>query len=238
MALPPATNGPQPGGPSQPTTPAPNAEPAKPPLELLSEAVYVLMKSSEDDYEWMCTGALVAKDVVLTAGHCLGDPFVAWEVVAPLAKDKPRVSASYSAALGYGGDDPSAPDIGFLKLDTPIELPAYAQMTDISERVDKGEKLTGVAIVRTDEEPLAPFKSVDNLEISSTKNIGYEQGISTPFFTHGGDSGAGLFLVENGRATHKLVGIARNPEQSRKLDHFTRLGTDFKKWFDENVNGE
>jgi hypothetical protein len=234
MTLPPASNPTQPGNPTTPS-PSTNNEPAKPPLEMLSEVVYVFQKDY-DGNDYMCTGVLVAKDIVLTAGHCLDDNmFESFEVLTS-KKDK-RISVKDARWLGTGGD-PSDPDVGLLRLEAAIELPAYAEITDITERVEKGEKLTGVAIVRTAEEMEAPLKAVENLQIGSATKFGYEQGISTPLFSNGGDSGAGLFLVENGRTTHKLVGIERNPDQDRKLDHFTRLGPQFKQWFDENVKGD
>ncbi len=204
---------------------------------MLTEVVYVFQKDY-DGNDYMCTGVLVAKDLVLTAGHCLDDSmFESFSVLAPLVEDKPRVWAKEVYILGTG-DGAADPDVGVLRLHEPIELPAYAQITDITDRVEKGEKLTGVAIVRTEEEMEAPLKSVENLTIGSTTAFGYEHGISTPMFSQGGDSGAGLFLVENGRTTHKLVGIARNPEQSRKIDHFTRLGAHFKEWFDESTQSD
>ena len=235
--FPPATNTPQQGtGPAQNGTTAKPA--AKPALEVLTEATYVLMKGW-DGSDWMCTGALVSKDVVVTAAHCLDESmFESWEVVAPLAKDKPRVRASNPRLMSYEFENPAEPDIGFLRLDEPIELPAYAQLTDVTQRVEKGEKLTATAIVRKEEDFEAPFKSVDGLELSSTTTRGYEHGLVTPYFSHGGDSGAGLYLVENGQVTHKLIGIARQPEPKEKLDHFTRVDADFLAWLDEHTNGE
>ncbi len=108
-------------------------------------------------------------------------------------------------------------------------------MLDVTERVEKGEKLTATTIVRTEEDFEAPFKSVDELALSSTTERGYDHGFGTPYFSHGGDSGAGLYLVENGQVTHKLIGVARQPEPSTKLDHFTRIDADFLAWFDGNT---
>ena len=86
------------------------------------------------------------------------------------------------------------------------------------------------AVVRTAEKPEAPLHTGPNVEVSSTVELGYEHGIGTPMFSNGGDSGAGLFLVENGKLTHKLVGVARQPEPARNLDHFTRIDAGFLAW--------
>ena len=62
-----------------------------------AEVVYVLMRDDLGQ-RWFCTGTLVAKDRVVTAAHCLeSDKFVSWEIVAPLAPGKPRVSATSMA---------------------------------------------------------------------------------------------------------------------------------------------
>jgi hypothetical protein len=215
-------------GTSPPSTP-------KDPKAMLEEVVYVFM-DHYDGGHYMCTGTLVAKDIVVTAGHCLDESaFHNWEIVAPLAKGKPGVSASNPAWMGDDYEAVENPDIGFLRLDDPIELPAYATLTDITSRVEKGEKITALAIVRDKEDFEAPFKVVSGLSVTSTTKYAYSHGFGTPIFSKGGDSGAGLFLVENGQPTHKLIGVARQPDPARKLDHFTRIDADFLEWLDENT---
>lgn len=231
--FPPATKTPQVPSttPAKPGGDKPQQGPGKDPKSVLTEVTYVLMNDYEGGH-WMCTGTLVAKDRVITAAHCLDEGrFTNWQIVAPLAKDKPRVSASSPTSFSEDYGDIANPDIGFLKLDDPIDLPAYATLTDVSARVEKGEKLEAVAIVRTAEEFEAPFKAVTGLSVSSTTKLGYDHGIGAPIFSHGGDSGAGLFLVENGQPTHKLIGVARQPDPDAKLDHFTRVDADFLDWF-------
>ena len=199
-----------------------------------AEVVYVLMRDQEFDL-WFCTGTLVAKNKVVTASHCL-DPemFRSYEIVAPLAPGKPRVSASKPKIFGGDPEVVENPDIGFLTLDTSIELPRYAQLTDVVAQVEAGEQLTGVAVVRTAEKPEAPLAMSQYLPLSSTVALGYTHGFGTPYFSNGGDSGAGLFLVENGQPTHKLIAVARQPEPDRDLDHFTRIGPEFLGWYAAN----
>jgi len=68
------------------------------------------------------------------------------------------------------------------------------------------------------------------MPVSSDVDNGYVHGISTPYFSKGGDSGSGLFEVIGGKRTHRLLGIARQPEPDKELDHFTRIDADFMAW--------
>jgi hypothetical protein len=200
-------------------------------LQVLREEVYLVGKGYDGE-DWICTGSLVAKNIVVTAAHCLEDGKIEnWKVIAPHADGSPQVTASTANRMSDGFDDVSQPDIGLLWLDQDIVVPTYAVLTDVTDRIAKGEKLTATVVVRTAEERDPPMKEVDNLNVQSTVDRGYDHGIATQNFSHGGDSGAGLFLVENGQVTHKLIGVARQPEQSENLDHFTRIDSDVLQWF-------
>jgi hypothetical protein len=213
---------------SQPVNePAPSADPGP-----HAEVVYVLMRDHLQR-QWFCTGTLVAKNRVVTAAHCLeADKFVSWEIVAPLAPGKPRVSASNPKVFGGSFEDVANPDIGWLTLSNDIVLPVYAQLTDVVAQVESGANVLATAVVRTDKTPEAALFTEATMTVSSTVQYGYEHGFGTPIFSKGGDSGAGLFLVENGKITHKLIGVARQPDPERELDHFTRIGAAFMAWYD------
>jgi hypothetical protein len=239
------TSEPAPAPAAPPTVAPPATQPAKPPAAesmgqptvappregAFAEVVYVFMKDQQARL-WFCTGTLVAKTTVVTAAHCLDQTmFVSYEIVAPGAPSKPRVAATKPTSFSTGFEDVANPDIGFLTLSKPVELSAYAELTDVTARVDAGEQLSVAAVVRTAEKAEAPLQQSASLPLSSTVELGYEHGFGTPMFTNGGDSGAGLFLVENGERTHKLVGVARQPEPARSIDHFTRIDASFLAWY-------
>jgi hypothetical protein len=147
------------------------------------------------------------------------------------------VRAVSPASFGGTFEDVANPDIGFLKLESPIELSAYGEPTDVVARVEAGEDIRALAVVRTAEKPEAPLHESEILPVTSTVEFGYEHGFGTPIFSNGGDSGAGLFLVENGKRTHKLIGVARQPDPARQLDHFTRIDAAFLAWYGERQAG-
>jgi hypothetical protein len=196
------------------------------------EVVYLFMRG-HDNSSWMCTGTLVAKDKVVTAAHCL-DPkeFATYEIIAPNAPGSPRIGAKAPTMFGGDYNDVAQPDIGFLTLNEPVVLPEYAVLTDVVARVEGGEKLTATAVIRTEQVALSPFRVSSKMPLSSSVELGYDNGFATPMFSKGGDSGAGLFLVENGKTTHKLIGVARQPDPDRQIDHFTRVGASFKQWYE------
>lgn len=194
------------------------------------EVVYVLMKG-KDGWTWFCTGTLVSSRTVVTAAHCLTDTqFLSWEVVAPTLAAKPRVKAASVHMFEASYKDVTKPDLGIVVLESDIMLPRYAELTDVTSRVDAGQATSGAAIVRTAEKPEAPLRKTDAMRISSTARYGYTHGYGVPLFSRGGDSGAGIFLVENGTMTHQLVAVAREPDPARKLDQLSRVEDDFAAW--------
>jgi hypothetical protein len=191
------------------------------PATAFAESVQVLMPNGRD----FCTGVLVSSTRVVTAAHCLvyDRSWTEWTIRATLAPGAPSRKARLVGVLSNAFDDPSQGDVGVLELTQPITLAAYAIPTDIGASADRGTVHKGVAVGRARTEREAPLVRSRVLDVASAKDHGYPTGLRTAYYSGGGDSGGGLFLVENGRPTHKLVGVERNPAPERGVDYFTRV---------------
>jgi hypothetical protein len=216
-------------GAGAPSAPAPAATPD---VAATShpEVVQLEMPGRGDGLTWFCTGTLVSSTLAVTAAHCLQpDLFESWEVIAPGVKGRPRAQATpamYDALF----DDPAHPDLGVLVLTTPITLPRYAELAAVGAQIDAGQTLEIQTLVRTKELPEAPLALTTTLPMTSTVEYGYMFGYGVPQYSHGGDSGVGLFLLENGQMTHTVVAVERQPDPDRGIDHLSRIDDAFIAW--------
>ena len=182
------------------------------------EAVQILHGNGVDS----CTGVLVSPTVVLGAAHCIWG--TAYTVKAPFAPGAPSRKVVRSKVLSRGySNDAAAPDVGMLVLAAPITLPQYGVLTSVGTQADRGTSYKGVAVGRSYEARTAPLVRSTLLTITSGKPSGYDTGLRTPYYSTGGDSGGPLFLVENGRLTHKVVAVERQPDPGNDADWFSRV---------------
>lgn len=79
-----------------------------------------------------CSGALIAPNVVLTAGHCVYG-FDGWEIIAPFAGNQ-KAKSSQGLTKDWKNDshsvDPNQHDVGLIILSSAIDLAEYPSVAD------------------------------------------------------------------------------------------------------------
>jgi V8-like Glu-specific endopeptidase len=156
-----------------------------------------------------CSGTLIAPDLVLTAGHCMGTKHlpatrcartrfvfgfaVTAEGVQPGAIPKDDV---YSCSRVEIYTHNNTGDYAVVRLDRPVTGRAYAQRPQLS-----GVPAAGEAIFTVGGPYGLPLKVVGDAEVRSVSEAGTF--FRTNLDTSGGNSGGGIFSASTGR----LIGV-------------------------------
>ncbi len=168
------------------------------------EAVLVDMKKN-GSVVGVCSGAMIAPRVVLTAGHCVHG-FDGWRVKAPFAGGQVQ-SSSEGATYDWTSDgqyvDPNQHDVGLVFLDGPISLPSYP--TVASQRVAWGTKVRNVG--RIDDGVTSHTALFVGPEVAAQNGatVGFPLSYRSAETIQSGDSGGPVVLP--GPAPHTIVAV-------------------------------
>jgi V8-like Glu-specific endopeptidase len=199
------------------------------------EVVQVLVNNSAQDY---CSGVLVSPTRVLTAAHCMaGATFVVRAPNAPKVngrapESQARKAGSVTTSSDYN-EEITKEDIATLDLSTPITIGAYPTLEDVGEL--GARTLKAIAVGRNAESRNAPLVKSRPLTVKSGTPMGYTTGLVTQYYSSGGDSGGPLFRLDaQGRATHVVIGLERQPDPPNEF--FTRITPAVKRLIASNAS--
>lgn len=163
---------------------------------------------------YICSAALIAPRVVLTAGHCV-DGHKSWEVhVGPETRQSVSAATFDWNEKGATTVNPDHHDVGLVFLDKPIALAAYPTLA--SSALPNGSKVTNVGRIKSGVATNSLY-AADSV-VTAGASIGYPYAYASSAIIQPGDSGGPDFAS----GTHNIVavnsGVGGNVEVLARVD--------------------
>jgi V8-like Glu-specific endopeptidase len=151
----------------------------------------------------LCSGAMIAPKVVLTAGHCVLGA-TRWNVEVPSVKKSAKSTRGFTTYRD-GGDsvDPNSLDVAVIILDTPIDMPSYVPI--VSAAVANGTSVVNVGRVKDRAVSTTQLYVGQSVKVSDGKAYGYPMAYTSQEIVQSGDSGGPVY-VDTG-AARKIVAV-------------------------------
>ena len=171
------------------------------------EAVLVDMYTAGASWPSMiCSGAVIAPRVVLTAGHCV-EGIAKWRIKAPFAGNQ-TVYGSSGGTYDWAGVtsetvDPNKHDVGLVFLDAPITLSSYP--TVASAGVAEGTNVVNIGRIQDGTASNTSLFVGANVAVKNGSRVGYPYAYYTNEIIQSGDSGGPDEIP--GATPHKIVAV-------------------------------
>ncbi len=151
----------------------------------------------------ICSGSVIAPQVVLTAGHCVVE-FDGWSVRAPYAGNQ-TAKATGAATLDYTSTadtvDPKAHDVALIFLATPIKLSSYP--TIAKSKLASGSSIVNLGRIKDGVASSSQVYASKAITVKDGANAGYPFDYVASEVIQSGDSGGPDFAT----GTHTIVAV-------------------------------
>jgi hypothetical protein len=194
------------------------------PATMYPEAGYLNIDPTPNGSMFICSAALIAPRVVLTAGHCV-DARKSWTFY--LGKEARTSTSAVTYDWKTGGSqtvDPKLHDIGLVFLEQPITIAEYPTLA--RQPVPNGSKVTNVGRINNGVVTNSLYAA--DTVVSDARVIGFPNAYSSSVVIQPGDSGGPDFAV----GTHMIVAV--NSGANAQLQLLARVDQVYQ-WIMEQI---
>ncbi|MBX3209870.1 MAG: trypsin-like serine protease [Labilithrix sp.] len=166
------------------------------PASAYTEAALINMPSS------ICSGAIIAPRVVLTAGHCVGGS--QFTVVAPYAGKSAKGTKAWTDYVPKPSYvNPNTNDVAVIVLDTPITLAWYPPLANVA--VAAGTKAVNVGRIQNGQASYSGLFYGKDVTLKSGPAYGFPFSYVSEEIIQSGDSGGPVYVGSG--ASRKIVAV-------------------------------